>query len=58
MEKQYPYVRRRIWLPMAWAQRAVRYVGERRRDKKAGHAEGSASIGQRRLELMREYEIL
>ena len=58
MEKQYPYVRRRIWLPVAWAQRAVRYVGERRRDKKAGHAEGSASIGQRRLELMREYEIL
>ena len=58
MEKQYPYARYRILLPVAWAQRALRYVKERKKDKKAGHAEGSAAIGQRRLELMREYGIL
>lgn len=58
MEKRYPYVKHRVLLPVAWAQRALRYMGERKKEKGAGHADGSVAVGQRRLELMRAYEIL
>lgn len=54
---RYPYLKKRPWLlPVAWGSRAFGYLRE---DKDAGkRAMESASIGKKRVELLRQYDLI
>ena len=58
LEAGYPYLKDRPYLlPAAWVSRAVKYAAESRRDPGSSAAE-SLKIGNRRLELLRQYGII
>lgn len=58
MSKKYPYLRRLPFLlPVAWVQRVMGYISER---KTPGSADPSRTIriGRKRIDLLREYDII
>lgn len=58
MQRQYPYVKRSpLLLPVAWAQRMLRYLKETR-SRADSSASGSLRLAQQRLELLRLYGAL
>ena len=59
MEGRYPFLRTKPWLlPLAWAQRIVRYAGERRGAGADNNASESLRIGSERVELLRRYGVI
>lgn len=57
LEGRYPYLKERPWLlPVAWAHRIVRYAGELK--QAPGQAAETVAIGNRRLELLRQYGVI
>lgn len=60
MERKYPYVKKApLLLPVAWGQRMVHYLREKRQGKSATNsAAGSIQLAKERIELMRLYEII
>lgn len=58
LEGRYPYLKKRPYLlPVAWADRLIRYVGETRRSRDNDAAQ-SIRIGNQRVDLMRKYGII
>lgn len=59
MEWRYPFLRTKPWLlPLAWAQRIVRYAAERRGAGADNDAAESLRIGSERVDLLRRYGII
>lgn len=60
MKREYPYLKKYIWLmPVAWMQRVLKYLKRRRVAKKSGEKEvDSISVGKQRVELLKKYGII
>lgn len=58
LESRYPYLKKRPYLlPVAWAQRLVRYAGEKKTGADSS-ASGSIKLAKERIELMKRYDIM
>ena len=58
LERRYPYLKKRPYLlPVAWAQRLVRYAGEKKTGADSS-ASGSIKLAKERIELMKRYDIM
>lgn len=58
LERRYPYLKKRSYLlPVAWAQRLVRYAGEKKTGADSS-ASGSIKLAKERIELMKRYDIM
>ena len=58
LERRYPYLKKRPYLlPVAWAQRLVRYAGEKKTGADSS-ASGSIKLAKERIELMKQYDIM
>ena len=58
LERRYPYLKKRPYLlPVAWAQRLVRYAGEKKTGADSS-ASGSIKLAKKRIELMKRYDIM
>ena len=58
LESRYPYLKKRPYLlPVAWAQRLVRYAGEKQSGADSS-ASGSIKLAKERIELMKQYDIM
>ena len=58
MSKKYPYLRKLPFLlPVAWVQRVVGYISEQKRTKSVDPSR-TVQIGRRRIDLLREYDII
>lgn len=59
LKSRYPYLRKYPWLlPAAWASRIAGYLRETAAGKQDNNAAASLRIGERRIELLREYGVL
>lgn len=59
LEGRYPYLKQHpAMLPVAWADRLVKYGGEVFRSAGQENAAASIQIGQQRIELLRQYKII
>ena len=58
LEQRYPYLKPRPYLlPIAWMQRMIHYVGEKR-SRTDNSAAGSIKLAKERIELMKLYDII
>ena len=58
LERNYPYLKKRPYLlPVAWAQRLAHYAGEKKTGADSS-ASGSIKLAKKRIELMKQYDIM